>query len=489
MKFSNFSLLLLALTMTPFAQANSQGAPPNWAFGRVIPPANDTILKRDRQHPPAAIGFGFKIAPPANWIVTWTQDVQALGLRLAQEDPPTRPQTGSWLLHYRLDPCNVVGLDMPGTPIPVTYEFVFAASQGPLTPPLSIQGAWTPPPAKGKFTLTLDRDTVKPSITSLRTPTTVYRDQTIDFAVSATDVSEEMGGTLVWDSGLREFRLEGLSNPSQPGTQSSEEIYVADDSYPTSCDDKVKKTDHTFSYTVPHSAQPRQEIRLRAWVEDWATNKTYKEVVLKVVDPCVGSARWVGSIGGIHMTSGHQAKRTAESVRLCEGPLQPVGYLIKGLVHTIELRNDGSTITYVHSDTGDESCRISGQGTSPMMGGTVGEISSTLEEVGRNGELRWSQPTYWLSAATMGGYSYTVACHYSTGPDINTYTVGAGTWPINIGHDSYDPQSGNRKLEGGRMAGSYAAPDGTTASWSLSRQGGAPLFPANRTGLVIPVIE
>lgn len=260
----------------------AQGALPNFAFGRVIPPANDTILKRDRQHPPATIGFGFKIAPPANWIVTWTQDVQALGLRLAQEE--TRPQPGSWLLRYRLDPCKVVGLDMPGTPIPVTYEFVFAAS-GPNT-------SFNPPPRNGSFILTLDRDTVKPSITSLRAPTTVRRDQIIQVAVSATDVSDEMGGTLVWDSGLREFRLEGLSNPSQPGTQSSEQIYVADDSYPTSCDDKVKKADHTFSYTVPHSAQPGDEIRLRAWVEDWATNKTDKEVVLKVVGDWYGTIDW-----------------------------------------------------------------------------------------------------------------------------------------------------------------------------------------------------
>ena len=133
-------------------------------------------------------------------------------------------------------------------------------------------------------------------------------------------------------------------------------------------------------------------------------------------------------------------------------------------------------ITHVHKDVGD-GCHISGQGTVPLMR-TVGTISSTLEDVGPNGELRWSEPTYWLSAAPNGKYTYTVKCTYSTGTQINTYPVGDGSWPINIGMDSYDPQTGNRKLQGNRMVGSYATPEGITASWSLSRQGGAKLFPA-----------
>ena len=446
----------------------AQGALPNFDFGKVIPPANDTILKRDRQYPPAAMGFGFKIAPPANWIVTWTQDVQALGLRLAQEEPPTRPQPGSWLLHYRFDPCKVVGLDMPGTPIPFTYEFVFAAS-GPNT-------AFNPPARKGSFILTLDRDTVKPSITSLTAPTTVYRDETILVAVSATDVSEEMGGNLVWDSGLRAFSLEGPSNPNQSGMQ----VYEADNSRPQRCDDKVKKTDHTFSYTIPHSAQPGQEITLRVEVEDWSGNKTAQEVVLKVGEPCVGSARWVGSIRGIHKPSRlHQVKRTAESVLLCEGQhVPPLSYTIKGEVYIVPLLDEGSTITHAHGDLGG-SCRISGGGTLPMMR-QVGEIRSTLEEVRPNGELRWSQPTYYLSASPEGEYSYTHACTSDYG--TQTTTPAGGGWAINIGTDSYDPQSDNRKLQGGRMAGSYATPEGVTASWDLSRQGGAPLFPPRRSG-------
>ena len=452
------------------AQASSQGALPNFDFGRVIPPANDTILKRDRQHPPAVIGFGVKITPPGNWIPRWEQDVQAFGVRLAPEE--TSPQPGSWLLRYPLDPCKVARLDMPGTQIPVTYDFVFAASGS--------NTSFDPPPRKGSFILTLDRDTVPPSITSLSAPDTVYRDQTIEVTVSATDVSEEMGGTLVWDSGLQEFRLEGLSNPSQPGTQSSEQIFTADDTWPTSCDDKVKKTSHTFSYLVPHSAQPGDEITLRAWVKDWTGNETYKDVVLKVVDPCASGARWVGSIGGIHKPSWqHQVKRSAESVRLCEGPMVPsIAHVdfMKGQSFIIPLLNEGSTITHAHADVGGD-CRISGGGTLPMAR-DVGHIQSTLEEVGRNGELRWSQPTYYLSAAPEGEYSHTFACRSASDGGTRTWTnTGAGGWGINIGNDN-DPQAGNRKLEGARMAGSYATPDGITATWSLTRQGGAPLFPA-----------
>lgn len=466
MKSSNFSLLLLALAITPFAQANSQQALPNFDFGRVIPPARDPILKRDPQHPPAAIGFGLKITPPGNWIPTWAEDVQALGLPLVLEE--TRPQPGSWLLYYPLDPCLVVGLDMPGTPIPaVTYDFVFAASGS--------NTSFNPPPARGQFTLTLDQDTVDPSVTSLRAPPTVYRDQIIEVAVSATDVSDEMGGPLVWDSGLRYFRLEGLSNPSQPGTPSSEQIYVADDSYPASCDDKVKKTAHTFSYTVPHSAQPGQEITLRAWVEDWSLNEAYKDVVLKVVDPCVGSARWVGSISGIQKPAWmHQVKRSAESVRLCEGPMVPsiahVDFMI-GQSFFIPLLDEGSNITHTHGAVGGD-CQISGGGTLRMMR-EVGGIFSTLKEVRPNGELRWSQPTYELSASPDGEYSYTEVCPQGT------WTRTGSGWAINIGIDSEDPQ-GNRSLQGSRMAGSYAEPDGTTATWNLTRQGGDPLFPPRR---------
>jgi hypothetical protein len=482
MKFLRFVLFLSALAMAPLTPAGSQivpapargpshsvllaqaqPAPPVWGFGRLMP--QGTVLPRDRERPPAVIGFYFRMTPPDDWVVTWSHNVQASAQPLTQEIG-TRAR-GERLLFFKIDPCAVTGLDTPGTEIPITYEFVFSASQP--------QGKWTPPAGKGSFILKLDRDTVPPSISSLRAPATVYRGETVQIEISASDVSEEMGGNLVWDSGLRVFRLEGPANPNQAGLQT----HVVDDSVPTTCGEKVKTADHSFSYTVPHSAQPGDEIKLRAEVEDWSGNKSGREVVLKVAERCVGGARWVGSISGIHKISGHQAERSAESVRLCEGPLEPVGHLVKGQVHTITLRNDGSTITYVHSEAGHKTCRISGGGTSPMIT-TVGTISSTLEEIDRNGELRWSRPTYWLSAAPQGTHFYTETCQYGTGTQTNTYSFDNGGWPINIGNDSDDPQAGNRKLEGGRMAGSYATPEGITATWNLTRQGGAPLFPARR---------
>ena len=494
MKYPRFALFLSALAITPLSPADlqnveagtvpaivqspapgpshhvllaqAQPAPPRWRFDRLMP--QGTVLPRDRGRPPAVIGFYFQMIPPDDWVVTWRDNVQASAQRLTQEITP--PAQGQQQLFFRIDPCEVTGLDTPGTEIPISYEFVFSASQP--------QGSWTPPVSRGSFILKLDRDTVKPFISSLKAPTTVYRDQTIEVAVSATDVSEEMGANLVWDSGLRYFRLQGPANPNQP----SEKIYVADDSFPQTCSDKVKRADHTFSYTVPHSAQPGDEIKLRVEVEDWSGNESVREVVLKVVDPCAGSARWVGSIRGIHKPSlEHQVKRSAESVRLCEGPMVPsIAHvdIMKGQSFMIPLLSEGSTISHVHADLGG-SCRISGGGTLPMER-YVGEIRSTLEAVGRNGELRWSQPTYHLSAAPEGEYSYTMTCTSDYG--TQTTTPDGGGWAINVGHDSNDPQAGNRKLEGGRMAGSYDTPEGITATWTLTRQGGAPLFPPRRAG-------
>jgi hypothetical protein len=248
--------------------AQASPAPPVWGFGRLIPRGD--ILSRDRQRTPAVVGFFFRMNPPEGWTVTWTDSVQASGQRLTQE--VARQGQAERQLFFRIDPCAVTGLDTPGTEIPITYEFVFSASQP--------QGTWTPPVGKGSFILKLNQDTVPPFITSLTAPITVHRDETIQIAIAATDVSDEMGGPLVWDSGLRVFRLEGPSNPGGSGLQSKE----VDDSVPQTCGEKVKQANHSFSYTVPHSAQPGDEIRLRAQAADWSGNKTDREVVLKVVD-------------------------------------------------------------------------------------------------------------------------------------------------------------------------------------------------------------
>lgn len=248
-----------------FAQA--QPGPPLWSFVRFLPP--DKVLPRDKQRAPAVLGFLFGMNPPADWIVTWTNDVRAAGQRLTQEVVQAQ---GSRHLFFKIDPCQVAGLDTPGTEIPVTYEFVFSASQP--------HRSWIPPPAKESVILRLDQDKVKPFISSLRAPATVHRDETVQVAISATDVSDEMGGELAWDSGLHVFSLEGPSNPGDSGLQT----YPVDDSMPQTCNEKVKRAEHSFSYTVPHSAQPGDVITLRAQVQDWSRNATDREVVLKVID-------------------------------------------------------------------------------------------------------------------------------------------------------------------------------------------------------------
>jgi hypothetical protein len=264
------ALFLAALTTASPAQAGSapaQPAPPVWSAKWFIP--QGTILPRDQVRPPAVIGFRFKMTPPTGWSVTWTNNVQAFGKRLSQE---VSAGQGEADLYFKIDPCDLASLDTPGTEIPVNYEFVFTARQP--------QGEWKPPISKGTLFLKLAQDTVAPFISEITGRPNVHRDETVQVVISATDVSDEMGGGLVWDSGLHVFRLEGPSNPNQPGTQ----VYVADDSVPQTCNEKVKKADHSFSYTVPHSAQPGDEIRLLLEVEDWSGNKTKDYFKLFVVE-------------------------------------------------------------------------------------------------------------------------------------------------------------------------------------------------------------
>jgi hypothetical protein len=262
--------------------ASNQPAQPVWSSGWVSPPGRvvqpgqppvpadePRILPRDQAQPPAAIGFGIKIDPPEGWDVTVTSDVQAAGLRLTQEEASPKP--GAWLLSFRIDPCKAVGLDTPGTQIPVTYEFGFAASHP--------DKFFNPAPKKGSFILKLDRDNVAPMINTLNAPSTAYRDQTIQVTVAATDVSEEIGEKLVWDSGLRTFTLD--ANPDALGLQTE----PVDETMPQRCDEKVKKERHVFSYTIPHSAQPGDEIKLHAEAVDWTGNTGFQDTTVKIVAP------------------------------------------------------------------------------------------------------------------------------------------------------------------------------------------------------------
>ena len=252
--------------------AQAEPAPPRWRFQRST---TSTDLRRNKVRPPAFIAFSFRMVPRERWIVTWTDNVQASAQRLTQEVVRSNEET---FVFFRIDPCKVTGLDTPGTEIPVTYEFVFLATQSQGTSESQPAGAWNPPIEKGSFILKLDRDTRPPLISAVNAPQFVSPDQTVRVAVSASDVSDEMGGDPVWDSGMRLFRLEGPSNPGSSGLQT----YVIDDSVPRTCGEKVKKATHSFSYTVPHNAQPGDVITLNVEAEDWSGNKSAKPVVLKV---------------------------------------------------------------------------------------------------------------------------------------------------------------------------------------------------------------
>lgn len=275
MKILKFALLFSIAAATFFSLAGSRGvaappsqpAPPHWNAGWFIP--QGTVLPRDQVRPPAVIGFRFSMTPPTGWSVTWTNNVQAFGKRLTQE---VSGGQGLGDLFFRIDPCNVAGIDTPGTEIPVNYEFVFTASQG--------QATWKPTPAKGTLFLKLAQDTVAPLISELAGRPNVHRDETVQVEISATDVSDEIGGDLVWDSGLHTFRLDGPANPGGSGLQTK----IVDETVPHVCSDKVKKTTHAFSYTVPHSAQPGDEIRLLLEIEDWSGNKTKDHFTLFIVE-------------------------------------------------------------------------------------------------------------------------------------------------------------------------------------------------------------
>ena len=252
--------------------AQAEPVPPRWRFQRST---TSTVLRRNKVRPPSFIAFSFRMVPSERWIVTWTDNVQASAQRLTQELVRGNEET---FVFFRIDPCKVTGLDTPGTEIPVSYEFVFLATQRQGASDSQPAGAWEPPIGNGSFILKLDRDTRSPVITSVNAPSLVSPDETVRVALSASDVSDEMGGDPVWDSGLRIFRLEGPSNPGSSGLQT----HIVDDSVPQTCGEKVKKANHSFSYTVPHNAQPGDIITLNVEAEDWSGNKTAKPVVLKV---------------------------------------------------------------------------------------------------------------------------------------------------------------------------------------------------------------
>jgi hypothetical protein len=284
----------LALLSGPSIRSfGAETALPEWSFGSVGNELKDGPLRREQPDSesyslPANIQFYFWLRLPEGsssqgWTVAKTSDVRANGSRLSEHSVSHPDDPTLQYLFYRIDPCEVADLDTPGTEIGITYDFVFGVSPPVTATPIgpSAQTAFNPPPQKGSFVLKLAPDTADPELLVVQASRTrVHRDETVQIALKASDESEKLGGNVVWDSGLRTFRLEGDANPGEAGRWAK----AISQTMPQSCAEKVKEAEDRFSYTVPHGAQPGDEITLWASVEDWAGRQSKQKIVLTVVE-------------------------------------------------------------------------------------------------------------------------------------------------------------------------------------------------------------
>lgn len=180
---------------------------------------------------------------------------------------------------------------------------------------------------------------------------------------------------------------------------------------------------------------------------------------------------WIGTIHSTHKPAHSHLFTTTIQVRLREVDPKEPRRAVVGAIEWIDLFSAGSVVTRTHSSTGtDADCVISGHGSSPANStNKVGQIYRTVESIGPGGEIRWSTPTYLLWLAPEREIPWTERCQQGS------WTRGAGRadGAANIGDAtagaSGDPQI--RTLENGRMFGSYMHDDGTSASWSICRQG------------------
>jgi hypothetical protein len=200
----------------------------------------------------------------------------------------------------------------------------------------------------------------------------------------------------------------------------------------------------------------------------WRIVATMKEAGVLPPCPCASGVRWIGTMRQLHNPGNPDRLSTEVKVQLCEKRLHPwLGPPVKGMVDLITLEDNGSLLTRRHwaePYDGPYGCTISGQGVSGALS-PAGEISRTLEDIGRRGELRWSEPTYHLDLAPIRSPEYTVVCHYSTGIETNKSEGDEGAWPVRSGPERELP------LEGGRMVGSYREGPVNIVSWSICREG------------------
>ncbi len=246
---------------------------------------------------------------------------------------------------------------------------------------------------------------------------------------------------------------------------------------PQTCEAMAPAQQMEGFYAVPDPA-PTQ-VNMRATAMDFAGNELDLLAAFPTRrEPCASGVYWTGTISGSWTSVGAKETAAADAVRLCEREIMPpLQHLLVGQQYLKSLSDDGSTITYVQVDTdGGDSCDYSGEGTA-LLQRDVGLISSVLNAIGPNGELQWSAPTYWLSAGSAGTYTATMTC-----PGVGTFGGDGPGWPIIVGSGA-DPEQDRLIQDGSVMAGNFADPDGgLAASWSLTREGEAPIFPANVDG-------
>ena len=211
----------------------------------------------------------------------------------------------------------------------------------------------------------------------------------------------------------------------------------------------------------------------------WRIVATMKEAGVLPPCPCASGVRWIGTMQQIHNPGNPDRLSTEVKVQLCERRLYPLpNPPVKGMVDLITLEDNGSILTRRHwaePYDGPYGCTISGQGVSGALS-PAGEISRTLEDIGRRGELRWSAPTYHVGLAPTRSPDYIVVCHYGTGIQRNTYGGDEGAWPVRSGPQRELP------LEGGRMVGSYRDGPVDFVSWSICREGVACPPPGEAAG-------
>ena len=138
----------------------------------------------------------------------------------------------------------------------------------------------------------------------------------------------------------------------------------------------------------------------------------------------------------------------------------------------IELVHDGTEITVTHIAQGNDSCVVSGHGTSPATGRAGWLVRDEI--AGANGQMRLGPWTYHLAITPAADPVWIYTCQSVDGPYTRRHDGRAsGTWLAYIGTSSDPTQS--RPVDNGRMVGSYVAQNASSwedkVSWSICREG------------------